>query len=903
MPGCPHCGRATPPGAQFCHFDGRALTADAGAGHRGRFSSPFVLPSGRSCATYDELIRGCLDDWGGGVQALRNGRLEMHLAGIGRIDLARAAQEASQFPDPDQGLDQLLRALPGDVLGPARLAVTPGEVDLGMLRVGQAGGLALVLSNEAGGLIHGTIDSSVPWLVLADDLTHKRFAFLGELVVPVRVRGEALRAAQKPQEARLVIASSGGTCEVTVRVDVPTTPFAYGILAGARTPRQLADKARAAPRDAVRQFESGAVARWYRENGWAYPVEGDPAPGVAGVQQFFDALGLSRPPRLELSEQTVELKGKPGGTLHATIQLTTPDKRPLYARVSSDHSWLQVRGVDLDGPSAHIRLCVPSVPDWPGETAAATVTIVANCRQRLEVPVSLHVAGPTPSSPAIPIPVSAPSPVPPPPPLLTPAEAVPPPLPLPLPSPQPRRAPLVEKEPTGGPSAALFAALAGAGLVLFLGLMALVIVAFMPSSQPDPPSGAGTIAAGPGISAPPKPTDDGNRDVGKTAGPADKNRDADRDSGKAVRPIGPIFRPADPAIRPRPVIPPPVMAVRELKVRQVEVVFCLDTTGSMGGLLDGAKAKVWAMCSQIAGGKPTPDLKVGLVAYKDRGDEYVTKVVPLNRDLDAIHAELNKLTAAGGGDIPESVNQALDDAVNKIEWSSDARTMRLIFLVGDAPPHMDYPDDVKYPVSCAKAVEKGILVNTIQCGRDAETRKYWKDIAEKGKGEFVEIAQEGGVRVIDSPFDAELAKLGGQLYETALLYGPDAQKRLGERALASARALSGAKAADRAVYAAKARSLGPFDLLGAVKKKRVKLADVKEEELPDALKALATAAERERHLAEVDAKREKLREAILELETKRNRHLLEKMAGTGTSFDSEVLSILRKQAKKFDIEY
>src|SRR5438309_5853347 len=100
----------------------------------------------------------------------------------------------------------------------------------------------------------------------------------------------------------------------------------------------------------------------------------------------------------------------------------------------------------------------------------------------------------------------------------------------------------------------------------------------------------------------------------------------------------------------------------------------------MGGLIDGAKAKIWAICNQIAGGKPTPALKVGLVAYRDKGDDYITKVVHLSRDLDAVNQELLKLSAAGGGDTPESVNQALDDAVNRIKWSTDKRTLRIIFL-------------------------------------------------------------------------------------------------------------------------------------------------------------------------------------------------------------------------------
>src|SRR5262249_30571640 len=76
---------------------------------------------------------------------------------------------------------------------------------------------------------------------------------------------------------------------------------------------------------------------------------------------------------------------------------------------------------------------------------------------------------------------------------------------------------------------------------------------------------------------------------------------------------------------------------------QVEVVFCLDTTGSMQGLIDAAKAKIWSICNQIAGGQPTPDLKIGLVAYRDRGDEYITKIFDLTDNLDAMYGNLMAL--------------------------------------------------------------------------------------------------------------------------------------------------------------------------------------------------------------------------------------------------------------------
>lgn len=116
---------------------------------------------------------------------------------------------------------------------------------------------------------------------------------------------------------------------------------------------------------------------------------------------------------------------------------------------------------------------------------------------------------------------------------------------------------------------------------------------------------------------------------------------------------------------------------------KVEVVFCLDTTGSMTGLIDGAKAKIWSIANQIASGKPTPDLKVGLVAYRDKGDAYVTQVHDLTSDLDAMHGTLKTFKADGGGDEPEHVNQALHDAVNKIKWSDDKKVMKIIFLVGE----------------------------------------------------------------------------------------------------------------------------------------------------------------------------------------------------------------------------
>src|SRR5262245_56397553 len=120
---------------------------------------------------------------------------------------------------------------------------------------------------------------------------------------------------------------------------------------------------------------------------------------------------------------------------------------------------------------------------------------------------------------------------------------------------------------------------------------------------------------------------------------------------------------------------------------RADVVFVLDTTGSMSGLLEGAKKKVWSIANEMLKGRPVPDLRMGLVAYRDKGDAYVTQVTDLTRDLDKVYEVLLGFRADGGGDGPENVRQGLHDAITKISWSKEKSAFKVMFLVGDAPPH------------------------------------------------------------------------------------------------------------------------------------------------------------------------------------------------------------------------
>jgi hypothetical protein len=153
-----------------------------------------------------------------------------------------------------------------------------------------------------------------------------------------------------------------------------------------------------------------------------------------------------------------------------------------------------------------------------------------------------------------------------------------------------------------------------------------------------------------------------------------------------------------------------------------------------------------------------------------------------------------------------------------------------------------------------------------------------------------------------TPFDGPLAHIGEELLKTALIYGDFVVKGKGSRMLAAARALKGSAAADRAAFCAKNKEIGPYDLLDAVTAKRVKLEDVRDDDLPVSMKRLRTLADRRSFLDRVAAHRAKLYKEAMGLEKKRADALAARKVGK-ESFDLKVLEVLRKQAKKFAIDY
>jgi len=342
----------------------------------------------------------------------------------------------------------------------------------------------------------------------------------------------------------------------------------------------------------------------------------------------------------------------------------------------------------------------------------------------------------------------------------------------------------------------------------------------------------------------------------------------------------------------------------------VEVAFVLDTTGSMGGLIEGAKRKIWSIATAIVDSNPDADIRMGLVAYRDIGDDYVTRKIELTRDIQDLYANLLELKARGGGDWPESVNEALDVAVNKLQWTAGSDTRRIVFLVGDAPPHMDYAQDTKYPVTLSVAKQKDIIVNAVLAGSAADTERVWRDIAQNGNGRFIPIPQDGGqVVVIETPFDEDIIILQREINGTVIPYGPRAmQKRTEDKTkqLSQVAAAAPSQASEMASYINKRSRTtseavtGDGDLVADVGSGRNSFSAIKEEDLPDNLRAMKP----EQRVDEVNKQmkqRKELNDKLGTLVAKRDKYVADARAKAppkASSFDRVVEDTLKAQIKR-----
>ena len=168
---------------------------------------------------------------------------------------------------------------------------------------------------------------------------------------------------------------------------------------------------------------------------------------------------------------------------------------------------------------------------------------------------------------------------------------------------------------------------------------------------------------------------------------------------------------------------------------RLDLVFMVDATGSMGDEINKLKASMRAMSEQIAQLPGQPDICYGLVAYRDRGDVFITRTHDLTDDLGAFQNLLSRVQAQGGGDTPEALNEALHEVVHGLSWRVNAA--RLVVLVADAPPHLDYGAP-QYDTDMQAALAKGIKLFAVGAsGLDPVGEYIFRQLAQYTAGRFV----------------------------------------------------------------------------------------------------------------------------------------------------------------------
>jgi len=334
----------------------------------------------------------------------------------------------------------------------------------------------------------------------------------------------------------------------------------------------------------------------------------------------------------------------------------------------------------------------------------------------------------------------------------------------------------------------------------------------------------------------------------------------------------------------------------------VDLAICLDTSGSMNGLIDAARQKLWAIVNDLALAQPIPRLRVALLTFGNDGHPaemgWVRVDHAFTEDLDAISQQLFALTTNGG---TELVGRVLKAASERLEWSDDPAALKVVMVAGNESAEQD--SEVDFRTICKSLIERGIVVNSIYCGNPADgLAPAWQEVARRADGQFASIDQQNGTIVISTPFDGELAALSSAINETFIAYGAAGQAAAENqvRQDQNAQGCNDAAAAARACTKAGAFYKCSWDLVDAVKGGSVKLEDVKKEELPEKMREL-TIDERRKCVDAAWAKRQEIQKKIQGVGEKRARHIEAEMHRQGAkddaAFDRAVRDAIRRQAE------
>jgi len=338
--------------------------------------------------------------------------------------------------------------------------------------------------------------------------------------------------------------------------------------------------------------------------------------------------------------------------------------------------------------------------------------------------------------------------------------------------------------------------------------------------------------------------------------------------------------------------------------RPIDLVICLDTSDSMRGLIDSARARLWDVVNSLARAKPTPRLRVGLLTYGSPSRStasagWIVRQSDLTSDLDSLYARMMGFNTDGGD---EFVGWALHHAVETMNWSNDPRALKLIFIAGnESAEQASEVFNHRHIASSARA--RGITINAIYCGQsNAGINEHWDQVAAFGGGNYSAIDMHCGTIQIEAPQDRLLLELNMKLNTTYIPFGAHGEAgRLSQvEQDSNAERLGVASRASRTE--AKAGALyenAHWDLVDAARDKKDAVRKVKEAELPASMRAMSF-EERETYVESQARSRAEVQKQITDLSAERERFLKGARANAAagkTALDQAMLDSLRTQAE------
>lgn len=335
---------------------------------------------------------------------------------------------------------------------------------------------------------------------------------------------------------------------------------------------------------------------------------------------------------------------------------------------------------------------------------------------------------------------------------------------------------------------------------------------------------------------------------------------------------------------------------------EIKVALLLDTSNSMDGLIDQAKAQLWQIVNKLSYAKceeKSPNLKIALYEYGNDNlnaeEGYLRQVIAFSDDLDDISKSLFSLTTNGGN---EYCGKVIETSLKQLNWGKNKDDLKLIFIAGNEPYTQG---NVSYKAASKLAHQNDVTVNTIFCGDyDQGVSSYWKEGAVLTHGNYMAINHNQATVYKASPYDDIILELNEKLNKTYVAYGKNGRAKMEMQAEQDSNAMRYNKSNAVSRTVSKSSRLyknSSWDLVDADKDDNFSYEDLEDDQLPKELKGKSK-TEIKSYVTQKRQARINLQNEITTLNLKRRDYVAKQNTDSQNRLESAMMSALKTQAEK-----